>query len=248
MTILVICLKILTTLLIPQCLALSPNRYFVLRHGETDANAAGIIQGSADFSRLTVQGRQQAGEVSKVVDNLGRMDAVYVSPLARARDTLSRVRQQATDLPEETVWHDLRELDLHEWEGRNKIDLQTTDAVAWKAWEEGNSFEFDVSGKKPLVDVWDRADAVWKKLRLKSDSPGRKTLLVCHATLGQALLNTALGRDASFFRDIRFPNCGLVEIEWEVDSPKASWWRWHHPEPSDRLVLSEWEKKSRGQL
>ena len=229
-----------------RTVALSMHRYFVVRHGETDANAGGVIQGSSDFSRLTDRGRAQAEQVGRAVATLGPMDAVYVSPLTRATDTLSLIRNQV-NLPEETVWYDLRELDLHEWEGRDKGDLMATDEAAWKTWEVGNSFEFVVSGYKPLVDVWDRAASVWKRLResehhqqVKGESSSM--LLVCHGTLGQALLNAALGRDASFFRDIQFPNCGLLEIEWPVGSPTATSWKWHHPEVSDRWTLVEWEK------
>jgi hypothetical protein len=35
-------------------------KVYILRHGQTDANAGGIIQGSADFSSLTELVKQQA--------------------------------------------------------------------------------------------------------------------------------------------------------------------------------------------
>ena len=38
-------------------------RYLVLRHGQTDHNRDGIIQGSSDVSRLSDRGRTQAREV-----------------------------------------------------------------------------------------------------------------------------------------------------------------------------------------
>jgi broad specificity phosphatase PhoE len=239
------------------------HRYFILRHGETDANAADIMQGSADFSRLTDKGRLEAQAVGQVIaSKLGPMHAVYVSPLSRATETLAVVRHQHLDhslnnLPPETVWHDLRELDLHEWEGRNKADLQSNDAAAWQAWERGDAFNLVISEHKPILDVWERAASVWERLRkefqqqndgqqqLASSSSSFNTLLVCHGTMGQALLNTALGRDASSFRDFHFENCGLVEIEWPYESPTGSGWTWHHPEPSQRRrwTLSEWEKE-----
>jgi len=236
--------------LFPQTSALSSersHRFFVLRHGETDANAAGVIQGSSDFSRLTDKGRQQALDAGKVVWSLiGPADTIYVSPLVRARDTLSLIQEQSIaaskSLPEASVWHDLRELDLHEWEGKDKKHLQMNDPAAYQHWKEGNAFDFEVSGCKPLVDVWDRAASVWERLRRENPN-NSSTLLVCHGTFGQALLNTALGRDASHFRDIIIPNCGLMEIEWPVNSPTATTWRWHHPEPSERWTLSEWEAR-----
>ena len=35
-------------------------RFYIIRHGETDANAADVIQGSSDVSRLTETGKEQA--------------------------------------------------------------------------------------------------------------------------------------------------------------------------------------------
>lgn len=234
---------ILLLLLLNELSALS-HSFFVLRHGETDANAAGVIQGSSDFSRLTEKGRQQARKAGTAVSALGRIDSVYVSPLARARDTYTLIQEQNNHLPEATVWHDLRELDMHDWEGQEKVTLQANDAASWKAWEEGRAFDLEVSGHKPLMDVWDRAMTVWERLRKISD-PNTSTLIVCHGTLGQALLNSALGRDASFFRDIRVPNCGLVEIDWPIDSNVATSWKWHHPEASSRWNLSKYEASTK---
>ena len=47
--------------LLHVCAALlAPQRYLLLRHGQTDANAEGRIQGTSDFSRLTALGEAQA--------------------------------------------------------------------------------------------------------------------------------------------------------------------------------------------
>jgi len=56
------------------------------------------------------------------------------------------------------------------------------------------------------------------------------TLVVCHGSLGQALLCTALGLDATAWRRHPFPNCGMAEIDWPADAPRATRWRWRLPE------------------
>ena len=56
---------------------------FVVRHGQTAANAAGQLLGRADVP-LTETGRQQAKELAAAV---GPVDRVISSPLQRARDT-----------------------------------------------------------------------------------------------------------------------------------------------------------------
>jgi broad specificity phosphatase PhoE len=56
---------------------------YVVRHGQTAANAAGQLLGRADVP-LTDTGRRQAEALASV---LGPVDRVVTSPLQRARDT-----------------------------------------------------------------------------------------------------------------------------------------------------------------
>lgn len=57
----------------------------VTRHGETDWNTAGILQGSLD-TRLNEHGRQQARELGVAFAGFG-FTAVWSSPLSRALET-----------------------------------------------------------------------------------------------------------------------------------------------------------------
>ena len=57
----------------------------LIRHGETEHNVAGLIQGQTD-SLLTPLGRSQANLLAAKVSDL-KVDALYASPLTRAVDT-----------------------------------------------------------------------------------------------------------------------------------------------------------------
>ena len=62
---------------------------YILRHGETEWNAAGRIQGALD-SGLTETGRQQAGRQAEILAGSGVVAAghdFFVSPQGRARQT-----------------------------------------------------------------------------------------------------------------------------------------------------------------
>lgn len=61
----------------------------LVRHGETDVNAAGRLQGSTN-SLLTELGRRQAQEVA-VASLTWNPAAIYSSPLKRARDVAARI-------------------------------------------------------------------------------------------------------------------------------------------------------------
>ena len=60
-------------------------RYILLRHGQTDMNAAGIIQGSSDRSRLTPLGRTQARDAARGLAALLADDGWQVALLVRRR-------------------------------------------------------------------------------------------------------------------------------------------------------------------
>jgi probable phosphoglycerate mutase len=62
-----------------------PARLCVVRHGETDWNSQGILQGWTDVT-LNALGRQQARAMAAQFDDTG-FAAVWSSPLLRARET-----------------------------------------------------------------------------------------------------------------------------------------------------------------
>lgn len=60
-------------------------KLYLVRHGQTDFNAGGLAQGAIDIP-LNATGEAQARELAKVIDQLD-LDAYYVSPMLRARQT-----------------------------------------------------------------------------------------------------------------------------------------------------------------
>ena len=59
--------------------------FFYLRHGETETNRLGLITGATDIE-LNARGREQALAAARLIQGL-KVDAIYSSPLRRARDT-----------------------------------------------------------------------------------------------------------------------------------------------------------------
>ena len=85
----------------------------LVRHGETDWNAAGRLQGHTDRP-LNDYGRRQARELADRLAGDG-IQAVYASDLARARET-AEILGARLGL-EVAVDPDLREKDWGTWEG-----------------------------------------------------------------------------------------------------------------------------------
>lgn len=112
-----------------------PTIYFV-RHGETDWNAAGRLQGSRDIPLNDIGLRQASGIGLILRDLLARAhrspdDFPYVaSPLIRATQTMDRVRAELR-LPVEGYARDdrLRELSYGGWEGLTMDEIRARDAA-----------------------------------------------------------------------------------------------------------------------
>ena len=85
----------------------------LVRHGETDWNADGRLQGQTDRP-LSEFGRRQARRLAGELANEG-VDAIYASDLARARETAEIVGERL-GLPV-VLDSDLREKDWGTWEG-----------------------------------------------------------------------------------------------------------------------------------
>jgi probable phosphoglycerate mutase len=216
------------------------HRWLLLRHGQTNFNAEGIVQGSSDTSRLSEEGTRQARAVGQYLGKL-HIDRVYVSPLARAQQTLAQAEESAGKqfADKRVVIDDLREVDLHEWEGLYKSKIKATWPDAYRLWRGNNPGEFRLdSGKYPIRDLWKRADGVWKQVLEEAAAEGggrepllgtKTSLLTGHNGINQALFATALGLSEEAFRKFEFPNCGVMEVVWNPGDDKARMWRWLYP-------------------
>ncbi len=88
------------------------------RHGETDWNAEGRLQGHTDRP-LSDYGRRQAQQLAEELER-EEIDAIYSSDLARARETAQIVGERLA-LPVE-LDPELREKDWGTWEGLTAVE------------------------------------------------------------------------------------------------------------------------------
>ncbi len=98
-------------------------RLIITRHGETEENKAGIIQGHLP-GHLSATGIKQAEKVAlRLKDE--KIDFIYSSDLARASDTAKKIAKFHSDIPIKFI-KDLREKFLGEWQGKSKKELGFT--------------------------------------------------------------------------------------------------------------------------
>jgi len=104
-----------------------------VRHGQTEVNAGGRLQGRVDAA-LSPLGRGQAAAIGSLLAN-EPVARVVTSPLVRARDTAAAITAYHRLEPE--VDDRLVELDYGEWDGMRLADVAPDD---WDAWRRDPAF------------------------------------------------------------------------------------------------------------
>ena len=138
-----------------------PVLYYV-RHGETDFNRQGRLQGRRD-TVLNAHGRQQAAECGVLLrdlfarDHRRPQDFKYVaSPLKRARETMEIVRATLGLQPHDyKVDARLIEIAYGEWEGLTLQEIETQNASVLSA-RERDKWDFAPPGGESYRELADR--------------------------------------------------------------------------------------------
>lgn len=105
-------------------------RLLLVRHGESEWNAAGRLQGQADPPLSNLGRHQAARAAARLVDE--PIDAIVSSDLVRASST-ARALAEAVGLPV-TERTDLREVNLGSWTGAAREEIERDDPEAWRRW------------------------------------------------------------------------------------------------------------------
>jgi predicted glycosyltransferase/broad specificity phosphatase PhoE len=153
-------------------------RVLLVRHGHTAWNGRRHI-GWADVP-LDAAGCRQAQEVARALAS-ERVDAVYTSPLMRARDTARPVAEAHGVTP--VVLDDLRELRFGDLEGQpRRPDLKVR----------RNHVHDPLPGGESLADLFCRASRCAARLRCDVEA-GRHVVVVGHRRLNTLLLGALEG-------------------------------------------------------
>jgi glucosyl-3-phosphoglycerate phosphatase len=162
-----------------------PRRLLLLRHGQSTWNADGRWQGQAD-PPLSALGEEQAGDAARRLAH-GQFCRVLASDLRRARRT-AEILAEALGLPVE-VDPDLREIDVGDWQGLTRAEINQRAPGALAEWSEGRSES--TPGGETRTHLTDRARAALMRAAMAA-SPGDRVLLVSHGALIRNL-DRALG-------------------------------------------------------
>jgi len=180
----------------------------VVRHGETEWNAEGRIQGHQDVL-LNERGKQQADAVARRLAGES-LDACYCSDLKRTLRTAGPIAEAVGV----SVVADsrLREWKLGVLECLLPAEPALSQSEAVRIYEERDP-EAVVPGGESLRQRFERA--IWCFREIVDQSPGRKILVVTHGGIVDDLYRFAKGIALDANRDWPLYNCGINRLKIE---------------------------------
>jgi broad specificity phosphatase PhoE len=156
---------------------------YYIRHGETDWNAEGRLQGQRDIG-LNAKGRAQAADAGRklrnLVPNFADVDFI-ASPLERTRHTMEIAREAAGLDPFSYAMDDrLKEISFGEWEGLTWPELEAREPEKAAA-READKWGYPPPGGESYAMLSERVNPFFNAL-------ARDTVVVSHGGVARALL------------------------------------------------------------
>ncbi|SRR5579875_92019 len=186
----------------------------LIRHGESTANAAGLLVGRAD-APLTAAGRRQAAALGSILGSGSvPVTTLISSPLRRALDTAQSL---GLGVPV-TIDHRWVEVDYGE------EDLRPLDQIGTalrRHWQSGSSFR--PAGGETLHEVGERVRAACAELFARDGEGARRAhgavAVVSHVSPIKAAVAWALGADDDLAWRLHLATGSLTVIGWSEEHP-----------------------------
>jgi uncharacterized phosphatase len=175
----------------------------IVRHGETDWNAQGRLQGREDIE-LNEAGRQQALKIAGYLSG-EHWDVIVSSPLKRAYET-AQIVARILLISEIKVEEQITERDYGEASG------------LWPE-ERRSRFPDGIPGQEDFELLRQRAMSGLEKI--VKDHPGKRIVVISHGALTNSILYTLSGGEFGSFKTRLKNGCinqiSVLDGKWTVD-------------------------------
>lgn len=196
-------------------------RFCLVRHGETEWNARGRIQGNLDIP-LNANGMAQASAAARGLVGAG-IEWIYSSDLTRARQTAeTAARHIGCPLH---FCEQLRERRFGIFEGLTYDEARCRHPEIYARYKSRAS-EFAMPEGESLGQLAERVETALR--RIGRDHPGQTVLIVSHGGVLDVAYRMATSRALDAPRDFPIRNAAYNWIDWEPD------------ESQGRFVLRAW--------
>ena len=183
----------------------------LVRHGQTPTTGD-VLPGRAPGLHLAPEGVDQARAVAERVAGLGRVKAVYASPMERAVETAAPIARACGLRVRKNPG--LIECDFGRWTGRKLKTLSKREE--WTTVQRHPS-GFRFPGGESFAEMQARAlDAV---AAITARYPGQTVVAVSHADVIKAVAAAAAGTPLDMFQRIVVSPCSITAIAYHPAGP-----------------------------
>lgn len=185
---------------------------FIARHGETEYNRIGRMQGRGVNKSLNETGRKQAHAIGQTLRN-ENIDHIFSSSLKRSFETAEIIAKQLEVKIDS--YAELDEMDFGIIEGRQISEIHDNLEHLHHTWKGGDTAFAIEDGESP--------EGVLKRVLLRTDilletHYGQNILFVLHGRLIRILLAHWLGYGLTRMHHIEHQNGGLYHLQMMEDS------------------------------
>jgi len=183
----------------------------LVRHGNTPTTGK-VLPGRAKGLHLSDTGRAQAATAGERIGTLARVDAVYCSPLERARETAAPIA--AARGLRARVDRGLLECDFGDWTGAELSALMKK--PEWATVQRAPS-TFRFPNGESFTEMQVRIVSALDRLR--AAHPGGTIVCVSHADPIKAAVAHAVGTHLDLFQRIVISTCSVSALAWSDHGP-----------------------------
>jgi probable phosphomutase (TIGR03848 family) len=188
-----------------------PTTILLVRHGQTNSTGK-VLYGRSAGVHLADHGRQQADTAAARISELDAVDAVYTSPLERAKETAAPIGRITGHRPR--VERGLLECDFGDWTGASLRRLMRK--REWRTIQRAPS-TFRFPGGESFPEMQHRMVTTLERLR--DAHRGRTIVCVSHADPIKAALAHALGTHLDLFQRIVISTGAISVVTWFDGGP-----------------------------
>ena len=183
----------------------------LVRHGQTPTTGK-VLPGRAKGLHLADEGKRQAEIAAARIGELKRVDAIYSSPLERAKETAAPI--SAARGLKTTIDRGLLECDFGDWTGAELKKLMKL--PEWQTVQRAPS-TFRFPNGESFTEMQTRMVSALDRLR--SPHPGGTIVCVSHADTIKAAVAHALGTHIDLFQRIVISPASITAITWGPGGP-----------------------------
>jgi probable phosphoglycerate mutase len=181
---------------------------WLVRHGETEWSASGKHTSTTDIP-LTEHGRERAVALREYLAGK-KFDAVFVSPMERARETCAIAGYGDVAVVDE----DLKEWDYGDAEGKTTPEMRAVRGADWSVWTS------PIVGGETVESVGDRAD----KVIARAVEVGGTVAMFAHAHILRILAARWIGLAATAGSKFALGTGSLSVLGFERETPVVERW------------------------